>query len=276
MGKLILCSGSRTNRPYCFTSTGIRIYSMEELCYYLYHHVYLIEEDMFCDALFDFIGAELKLPDRAEKLRILKKQKADVKTIVTVILCSTDYYSEYEIKSLLKLLDEIIGMPKIKRSCIKAVCYLNDRQYSEAAAEYERIINSKESAELTPQEYGNLFHNLAIAKLHITGLKEASALFLQAYERNQREESLHQYLYTLLLSNNNAAYEEKAREYQISEELSNSITEFMSKKAMEAESSEAMLEIYEMRKWKEQGQRSEYYNKAEEMIEAWKVKVRHI
>jgi tetratricopeptide (TPR) repeat protein len=276
LGKLILCSGSRTKRPYVFNSSGIRVYSIEELCYFLHHHVYLLEEEMFGEALFDWIDTELKLTDRAEKLRLLKKQKADMKTIVTVILCSADYYSEQEIKVLLKTLDEIVGMPYIKRNCVRAGCYLRNGQYAEAAAEYERIINSKEAADLTPEEYGNLFHNLAVAKVHITGLKEAAELFSQAYERNHREESLKQYLYTLQLCHNDSFYSETAEKYQISKELDNQIREFLKQKEKEASDSEMMLEIKNLRKWKDQGQISEYYRKCSEIIDSWKTKVRQI
>ncbi len=274
MGKTILCSGVRTNRPYIFTQTGIGIYSMEELCYYLYHHVYLIEEDMFCELLFDFIETELKLPQRAEKLRALKSQKADLKTMVTVILCSTDYYTEYEIKSLLKTLDGVIGMPGIKRNCIKAGSYLKAKQYERAAAEYMKIINSKEAAELTPEEYGDLYHNLAVAKVHITGLKEASKLFCEAYERNHKEESLKQYLYTLCLNNNHTAYQNKAREYQIGKVLDDKITEFLQKVKDEAESSFMFQEINQLKDKKEQGKMSEFYNHANDVIKVWKDKIR--
>ncbi len=274
MGKLILCSGARTKIPYIFTQTGIRIYTMEELCYYLYHNVYIIEEDMFCDSLFDFIDTQLKLKERADKLRILKKQKSDIKTMVTVLLCSTDYFTEYEIKSVLKLLDEIIGMPMVKRNVIKAGCYLKAGQYSKAATEYIKIINSREAAQLTPEEYGDLYHNLAVAKVHITGLKEASKLFGQAYERNHREESLKQYLYTLLLCNNKTVYQDKAEELEISPEINERIREFLQKAEKAAEDSKMMKEVRQLSEMKAQGKMSEFYHAVNEMIEEWKDKVR--
>lgn len=274
MGKLILCSGARTKIPYIFMQTGIKIYSMEELCYYLYHHVYIIDEEMFCEALFHFIDTELRLPERADKLRILKKQRADIKTMVTVILCSTDYYTEYEIKSILKILDEIIGMPMIKRNCIKAGCYLKEGQYSKAAAEYTRIIDSREAAELTPEEYGDLYHNLAVAKVHITGLKEASGLFLQAYGRNHREESLKQYLYTLLICNNAETYRKKAEEYQLDTETDQVLQESFQKAMEAAEDSRLLQNIRQLSEIKAQGKMSEFYNAVNEIIEVWKDKVR--
>ncbi len=274
MGKLILCSGARTTRPYVFTPAGVRIYSIEELCYCLYHHVHLIEEDILCDALFDFIDMELKLPERAEKLRLLKKQNADVKTMVTVILCSADYYTENEIKHLLKILDEVIGMPMVKRSCIKAANYLREHQYTKAASQYERIINSKEATELTPEEYGDLYHNLAVAKLHITGLKEASQLFLQAYERNHSEESLKQYLYTLYLIDNKEEYKKKVEEYQIGEQLDYSIREYLDEVERNAVDSDSLHKIDELEDLKLQGKKEEYDKKIKEIIDMWKKKVR--
>ncbi len=274
MGKLIFCSGTRTKRPYLLTQVGLRVYSMEELCYCLYNQVYLIDEDMFCDALFDFITVELKLPERADKLRLLKMQGADIKTMVTVVLCSTDYYTEQEIKALLKTLDGVIGMPMVKRSCIKAGNYLKEHQYLKATSEYERIINSKDAAELTPEEYGDLYHNLGVARIHITGLKEATKLFHQAYERNHREESLIQYLLALKLSGNHEEYEKSAEEYQIGAELDSKIRDYLSEIDKNAEESDIMKEINELKEIKKHGSRDEFYKRTEDMIALWKDSVR--
>jgi hypothetical protein len=229
---------------------------------------------MFCDTLFDFIATELRLPERADKLRQLKSQHADLKTIVTVILCSTDYYTEAEIKGLLKTLDEIIGMPMIKRSCIKAENYLKEQQYSKAAEEYEHIINSREAAELTPEEYGDLFHDLAVARVHITGLKEATRLFREAYERNHREESLIQYLTALLLSNNEAEYHKRAQEYQITPEYDNKIRVFLKEEGNKAEASEEVQRIKEIKDMKAQGDMINFSKSMSEIINTWKDRVR--
>lgn len=276
MVKLILCSGERTTRPYGFPGSGIRIYSIEELCYYLYHNVYMIEEDMLSEDLFDWIDTELKLTERAKKLKLLKRQKADVKTLITVILCSADYYTEEEIKAVLKILDAVIGMPVIKRHWIKANHYLKNEQYLEAATEYERIIASNEAAELTPEEYGDVFHNLAVAKVHMTGLREASRLFGYAFERNNREESLKQYLYTKMLSSNEDSYEQIIADYQISEEAEQSILTFLQQKDQEIQASEQLEKLGELRQIKEQGDSERFYQLVDEQLEVWKGKIRQM
>lgn len=276
MSKLILCSGERTNRPYVFPSIGVRIYAIEELCYYLYHHVYMIEEDMFCDDLFDWIESELKLPDRANKLKLLKRQNANVKTIVTVILCSADYFTEYEIKSMLKLLDEVIDLPFIKRNCLKANNCLKHKQYIEAEAQYEKLIHSKQATELSPEEYGDLYHNLAVAKVHLTGYKEASKLFCKAYELNHKEVSLQQYLYSLHLGHNDSEYLDKLEEYQVKEEQKDHMKVFLNQLEEEAKCSEMMNKIEHIKHKKTIGKMSEYYEQTDIMIDAWKTQIRQI
>jgi hypothetical protein len=276
MGKLILCSGERTIRPYGFPASGIRIYSIEELCYYLYHHIYMIEEDMLSEDLFDWIGTELKLTERAEKLKLLKRQKADFKTLITVILCSADYYTEEEIKAVLKILDTVIGMPVIKRYLIKANHYLQSGQYMEAATEYENIIVSKDAAELTPEEYGDVYHNLAVAKVHMTGLKEASRLFCYAYERNNREESLSQFLYTKRLCSNDDSYHNIITEYQINEEMEQSVHAFMQQKEQDIQASEQLKKLEELKQIQAEGKSEEFYQLVDEMLEVWKGKIRQM
>lgn len=234
----------------------------------------MIDEDILCEDLFQWMENELKLLERAKKLKQLKQQKADIKTLVTVILCSADYYTESEIKSLIKMLDKIIGMPQIKRNCMKGNNYLKNGKYAEAVAEFERIIISTQAAEITPEEYGDIYHNLAIAKLHTTGLREASKLFEQAYLRNQREESLRQFLYTLKLYDNNGEFLQKIEEYQVDEETKNSILEYLNSKEQEANNSQAMKEVDYLYNKKAQGKMSEYYSKLDEMIDAWKLKIR--
>ncbi len=276
MGTMILCSGARTRKPFVFPATGVRIYSIEELCYYIESHIYFIDRDTFSYALFDWIGKELKLSDRAEKLISLKDQKADFKTILAAVLCSADYYTEAEIKRLIKVVDEVNGMTPIKRSSLRALSYLKNRKYPEAAMEYEKLLNSKEATNMLPEEYGDILHNLAIARIHCVGLSEACETFRQAYERNHRKESARQYLYTLKLCNRMEEFHQKAEEYGIGSEECEEILLTMEKLFARAEVSEGMLELNKIKNLKDEGRLTEYQKRIDEMLEGWKATLRQI
>ncbi len=276
MGTLILCSGSRTNKPFVFPATGVRIYSIEELCYYIESHIYFIDRDTFSYALFNWIGTELGLAARAEKLKLLKDQKADIKTLLAAILCSADYYTEPEIKRLIKTIDEVNGMSPLKRSSLRAFSYLKSRKYTEAAAEYEQLLNSKEAANMTPEEYGDILHNLAIARIHCMGLSEASETFRQAYERNHRKESVRMYLYTLRLCNRMDQFHEKAEEYGIRSDECEEILLTMEELTEQAEMSAGMTELQRIKRLKAEGRLTEYQKRIDEMLEGWKASLRQL
>ncbi len=269
MGKLILCSGKRTNRPYVLPAAGYRIYSIEELCYYIYNNIYFIDEFFFSVSLVDWIGNELGLLERAEKLEQMVMQGADFKALLAVVLCSSDYYTEQELKKLLTAVDEIRAMPAAKRWYIKANSFLKRKQYPEAVAEYDRLLISKEAVDLSPKDYGDVLHNYAVAKLHIYGPERAVESFLNAYERNRREESLRQYLYALWLSRDLEQFDEKIQEYHVSNELREDIVLRMEQLSREARMSKAMDEINQLRNIKKAGRLPEVREECGRIIDKW-------
>lgn len=275
MGKLILCSGIRTEIPYVFTASGSRIYSIEELCHYIYHHIYFIDEAMiYNDSLFEWMDKELKLKERADKLRYLKEKKADLKSMITVILCSADYYTETEIKGILKILDDIIKLTPIKRRSLRAATYLNLLQYAEAAKEYETILNSIEASDLSPKDYGDILHNLAVAKVHTVGLMEAMHIFLEAYVRNQNVESLKQYLYACKLKCDEAFYLAEVEKYLPEYNAREEIFDYLEELEKEADECEELTYLEQVMNEKAEGRVNSYYQKLYDMIDRWKDEVR--
>jgi len=276
MGKLILCSGKRTERPYVLPGSGERIYSIEELCYYIYNNIYFIDESMFTASLIDWIGKELCLTERAEKLETLKRQGADLKTLITVVLCSADYYTEHEIKKLLTVIDEIRSMPSAKRRYMKANSYLKRKQFWEAAAEYESLLVSEDAVNLDPKSYGDVLHNLAIARLHIYGPGKALDLFMQAYERNQRPESLKQYLYTLWVCKDREMFFEKLKEYNVDEDTAKKIVLRLEQLSDEARLCKDMNELQMLRTLHKTGKSDEFAKKSGQIIDRWINEIRSI
>ena len=47
MGKLILCSSVIAKNPYCFPMTKTKVYSIEEVCYYIRNNIYMMQEEVF-------------------------------------------------------------------------------------------------------------------------------------------------------------------------------------------------------------------------------------
>lgn len=53
MGAVLICRDELVKNPYYIESMGIRLYSMEELAFFLYENIYLVDRQMLGERLWD-------------------------------------------------------------------------------------------------------------------------------------------------------------------------------------------------------------------------------
>jgi hypothetical protein len=274
MGNLIICNGVPTTKPYYHKVTGTSIYSIEELCYYIYNNIDIMNNEFLNESLAKWIDTELKLGDRGEKLLELMGKNASMKDIIVFILCSADYYSESEIKKLIVHMDNFSLLTPLEKKKKTADNFLKYKKYNMALNEYEEILFGKESVKLTSIEYGNLLHNLAIAKLNTKGAYYAANDFKHAYEGNHNELSLKQYLMALKISKQEEAFVNAVSEYNISKEYIETIDNSLEIDYLELENSKEMKVIEELMEYKRSGNISKFYQTADEVIYNFKEEFR--
>ena len=51
MSSYILCQTKKAEKPYYIENISTNIYSIEELCYYFYHNIYLLDESILNEHL---------------------------------------------------------------------------------------------------------------------------------------------------------------------------------------------------------------------------------
>ncbi len=189
MAGLILCRSVYAKRPYYINNMAINIYSLEELCYYIYNNIYLIGTDLFDDGLIKFIGRELEEPELAGQLEFLVSENAGLAELVTTVLRSVDYYSEDEILDFCQVIEELDTQNVSSRLKSRADNFLANRRYASAIKNYVAIVLAKPDSRLEPSFYGDAWHNMgvAFANMHLFG--DACECFRKAYELNNNPES---------------------------------------------------------------------------------------
>ena len=65
MGNLILCHDRHAAHPYEITRIHSRIFTIEELCYYLCNNLYLIDYTIMNEQLCDWLDEELGMEELA-------------------------------------------------------------------------------------------------------------------------------------------------------------------------------------------------------------------
>ena len=274
MGKVILCTGKTARNPYYFLSTGTRVYTIEELCYYIYHNIETVSEELVCPELVAFLRNELGLEERANQLEKLYATHAGIKDIIVLILCSADYYEEEEIRALLSELDTLNEMTPLQRKKRAANQYLENGQYREAMKAYRNILYSREPVEMNSIEYGDILHNLAVLYAKTGAFLTAAEEFRAAYERNGNKESLKQYLYALKLAKQEDQFEKELSRLADNRPLLDEIENELFHVADYEDNTYDYHELMRIRNLKESGRVSEYYKAVEEFIGRLKNKYR--
>lgn len=274
MGKLILCTGKIADQPYVFKTTKVAIRSMEELCYYIYHNVETISEDLYQLDLIEYIRQDLGLSQRADYLEELLHKKVGIKDLVVSLLCSADYYDKNEINHLLTEIDILYRLKPVQRRKRQADYFMKHQQWKEAMKEYRSILISKEFTELTSEEYGDILHNMGVLEAKTGAFVVAANKFFEAYERNYREESLKQYLFAIKLSNQVGVFEREVKVYVGSRELLASMEEELFRIEEGSEYTTLHAEVNYLKELKSQNKTKEYDQKIDEIMKRLKTNYR--
>lgn len=203
----ILAKGKVAEQPYEMPYTGKKVYSIEELCYYIYNNIYTINEDFFQLSLVDWLKEEAGLPELADKLSYMITEEHGLKDLVVTTLCGCDYYQEQEIRQLVHILDEINNLPVFRKKKIKADNYLRAGRYGRSLLEYRKLLHGSFAVNFTPEEYGDILHNQGIAHFYTSSFAEAKDDFKEAFVRNNKKDSLQHYLWILLMEGEEQQFE---------------------------------------------------------------------
>ncbi|NTV79049.1 MAG: hypothetical protein HGA25_07935 [Clostridiales bacterium] len=195
MGKLILCYGNYSKSPFYLAQTGLSIYSIEELCYFISEHASLLDKDFMMPGLANWVRDECALEDLAGKLYTVIHKKQPVTAFVKVLMEETGYLSKEELETVLAL--------------IKSGDNLNSNEKKKAAADFllkkGKAVRAINAYEILIQDIGdrdNLLlgsvnHNMGVAFCQLFEFESAAKSFYRAYELSLNPDSYYQYLAAL-------------------------------------------------------------------------------
>lgn len=274
MARVIVCSGKRSRVPLRLHSVSKCLYSAEEICYYLYHHMTTAEDYVREDALPEYFEKELDLPEIATRLRVLKASEAGLKEYATVLFDATAMYTEEEVEEYLQGLERLQELKFWQKQKAKADVYLEHRNYREAMAVYERLLRERKENGMPEVAAGNVYHNLAICELHITGAGSAAGHFAEAYEKNRSQDSLRSYLIALRLAQKNNEYLSALDRYEVTEYMRTEMDAMLFESMVEAGESPEYQELLQMKKLLADGQLGEYRQATKALLTEFKKQYR--
>lgn len=217
-GRLIFCTARNNLTPFYFNISHSRIYSIEELCYYIYNNIYTIGQETFEEDLFYWLEKAVGEPALAKGLRGLKKSGASLKSLVIYLMSWADYYSNSEYQQLGMTIDDIERQNPLETRKVKADTLVGYCRYMEAVAEYTAIASQlefPENSKMTRKFHGDVYHNMACAYMRLMNFGAAAMNFKMAYDVGKNPESLKCYLWTLKLKGSEGEFFDAADQYHL-------------------------------------------------------------
>lgn len=179
----IPCRGKMAARPFTIKNSGLNIYSIEELCYYIYNNVFDLPEDFVSVKLCNFLSEELELVTLAVRLRSMlgNPESREYERLIAIV-SESDYLTAQELLDFKTSIQRLSGCRTLQRYKLKADSLFKKGRIDRAISQYKSII---EHREFTSQEEifrSYVYYNLGVAFSFIYHYDEAFDSFYKAYK----------------------------------------------------------------------------------------------
>lgn len=246
MSGYILCQTRKADVPYYVENISTNIYTIEELCYYLYHNVYLLDQTIFNEELCNWIEDELELPKLAARLRPKIYKFASEADILYPIFKEINYLTYDELKKLNVVLTNLDKEPMLIREKKKGDALMKNGMYVQAMQVYRNLLERDDLETGRAGLTASICYNMGCAYSYLFQMEKAVEYFLEAYEKSGRREYLKSYLLAYRSIRTPIEYASKLSEMQVDTETMAEVTQALDKFARKPETEVYMQHVDEI------------------------------
>lgn len=208
MGKVMICREPSAKTPYYIESMGIRLYSMEELAFFLYENIYLVDRRMLGERLWDWLRTEMHNPELAEKLKKGTEAGSSIQNMVLTILRNVNYYTQEELMELSSRMKVLNTYQEQERLKLRADEYFINGNYLAAIYEYEKIIDIRQSERLGVEFYAHVWNNMGVCFARLFQFGQAARAFRTSWQYQKDPEVLKEYIFAMRLGLSDEDFEQ--------------------------------------------------------------------
>ncbi len=214
MRETLVCTGKMAEQAYTFPETGVSIYSYEELCYYLSHHMIFYLHTLPEEELGIYLGNELGMERLSRQLARLNDPLKDQMKYFSALYREGSYYSEDEIREILDHYRSLKNAPVSMQYKWLGDQFCDYQRANMAAQCYQRALDEED---LGREMSGEVYHNLGVAQVRLFRFQDARISFLKAYQNSEDENSLFYYFCILVLTEDIQTATNELKEFDISD-----------------------------------------------------------
>ncbi len=135
-----MCKNRIAKHPYVISDLKIKLYSLEEACYYIYQNMLLCSEEILKESFINWFDEELGLTELTEKLREVLKKEPKADRVAYFILEYADYFKRSEINDVCSCIRKSGEFSLWKRRKMRADLSFEKGNLREAIRDYEEML----------------------------------------------------------------------------------------------------------------------------------------
>lgn len=266
MGEMILCKRQIAATPFYLDELSMNVYSLEELSYFIFHNVYLLNADFMSVDLCNWIGREMGMKELSDGLMELLKENVPLHIFVGRLLHSCGYLTPGEIKDTLAIITVFENKSEAECKKIRADRLMEKNRLVDAIYEYESLIDGDDN--IGDALLGDIRHNLGTAYAKLFFFSEAAVNFEQAYRKNRRRVSLRSMLIAYYMAGDAEDYKAALHRYQVSDEEEERLREEVDHLGQQSEAQQFDERLEFLRA--DYSEQSAYVKQLSSIVDDWK------
>ncbi len=199
MGQYILC-GPPAKHAYYEKQLGVRLYTAEELCFFIYHNAALLDGDFVNEQLIAFLRDEAGFPGLAERIRKIYHSPADLGQALILILREVGYYSEPEIARFWEMMAKLKRQNQLEREREKADLLYTRGRFEGAIRVYGRVLSQSRDLRVKSSFYVQVLQHMGSAYMQLGLSAEAMECLLAAWKEQPLPELRRQMFFLSMLT----------------------------------------------------------------------------
>lgn len=271
MSYVVFCKGKRADKPYMVEDLKLRLFSMEELCYYIYSNVSLCDLELVKPGLAEWIEKSCGLPDLAESIRVILQKNPEAGRVAAQIFAYADYLTKQEREAVCERIRKYSQLGINERRKMRGDYFYLDGKYQDAIKDYEEML--EQNAYDDEKMHHGLLYNVGCCYAAMFYYDIAYGWFLQAAVLDvSKGEDIMAALFCKKMVLNDKEWQEYLAEHEEMAAFAPPMEIQLEKMKEEWKRSPEAKELDFLKNHSE-GRNREYYEAMERCVEEWKTRI---
>ena len=231
---LNLCQIKTAKNPYYIVNIGRNIYSIEELCFYLYENMYLLDETIINEALCIWLRDELGLKRLYSSMIAHLEKKDGIVNFITPVFREINYLEPQKMREYQDRVRALENLNVDVRQKLKGDYLIKCGMFENAILEYYQVLHREAPGQAGTEFYSQVWNNLGCAYARMFQFRDAGRCFRKIWEMSGTRDSLRKYVSILPLYLSDEEYSEELKKLGADQFLISKIQEYNARIAEES------------------------------------------